>query len=60
MLRSNFEKDLNKSIGKIIQNKQKEIIEKANKVLNLYNHGMKNIIFPNVDNILEQLLSNNN
>ena len=24
----NFEKDLNKSIGKIIQNKQKEIIEK--------------------------------
>ena len=28
----NFEKDLNKSIGKIIQNKQKEIIEKNNLV----------------------------
>ena len=39
---------------------QKEVIYKANKVLNLYNHGMKNIIFPNVDKILEQLLSNNN
>ena len=39
---------------------QTEVIYKANKVLNLYNHGMKNIIFPNVDNILEQLLSNNN
>ena len=37
---------------------QKEVIYKANKVLNLYNHGMKNIIFPNVDKILEQLLSN--
>ena len=33
---------------------QKEVIYKANKVLNLYNHGMKNIIFPNVDKILEQ------
>ena len=39
---------------------QKEVIYKANKVLNLYNHGMKNIIFPNVDKILEQLLSNSN
>lgn len=39
---------------------QKEVIYKANKVLNLYNHGMKNIIFPNVDKILEQILSNNN
>lgn len=39
---------------------QTEVIYKANKVLNLYNHGMKNIIFPNVDKILEQLLSNNN
>ena len=39
---------------------QKEVIYKANKILNLYNHGMKNIIFPNVDKILEQLLSNNN
>ena len=34
---------------------QEEIIEKANKVLNLYNHGMKNIVFPNMDKILEQL-----
>ena len=39
---------------------QTEVIYKANKVLNLYNHGMKNIIFPNVDKILEQILSNNN
>ena len=35
---------------------QTEIIYKANKVLNLYNHGMKNIIFPNIDKILKQLL----
>ena len=35
---------------------QTEIINKANKVLNLYKHGMKNIIFPNIDKILEQLL----
>ena len=37
---------------------QTEIIYKANKVLNLYNHGMKNIIFPNIDKILKQLLQN--
>lgn len=36
---------------------QTEIIYKANKVLNLYNHGMKNIIFPNIDKILEQILT---
>ena len=35
---------------------QMEIIYKANKVLNLYKHGMKNIVFPNIDKILEQLL----
>ena len=35
---------------------QTEIVDKATKVLNLYNHGMKNIIFPNIDKILEQLL----
>ena len=35
---------------------QEEIIYKANKVLNLYNHGMKNIVFPNIDKILEQLI----
>ena len=35
---------------------QIEIVHKANKVLNLYNHGMKNIVFPNIDKILEQLI----
>ena len=35
---------------------QEEIIYKANKVLNLYNRGMKNIIFTNIDKILEKLL----
>lgn len=40
-----------------LSNKLKvEIITKATKVLNLYNHGMKNIIFPDIDRILEQLL----
>lgn len=37
---------------------QTEIIYKANKVLNLYNHGMKNLIFPNIDKILDKLLTN--
>ena len=37
---------------------QNEIIYKANKVLNLYKHGMKNIIFPDIDKILKQLLKN--
>lgn len=32
------------------------IIYKANKVLNLYNHEMKNIIFTNIDKILGKLL----
>ena len=35
---------------------QNEIIIKANKVLNLYNHGMKKIIFQDIDNILKQLM----
>lgn len=35
---------------------QTEIITKATKVLNLYNRGMKNIIFPNIEKILKQLL----
>ena len=35
---------------------QTEIIYKANKVLSLYNNGMKNIVFPNIDKILKQLL----
>ena len=34
---------------------QTEIIYKANKVLNLYNHGMTNIVFPDIDRILNQL-----
>ena len=35
---------------------QNEIIQKANKVLTLYNHGMKNIIFPDIDRIIKKLL----
>ena len=35
---------------------QTEIIYNATKVLTLYNNGMKNIIFPDVDKILEKLL----
>lgn len=35
---------------------QTEIINKANKVLNLYNHGMKKIIFPDIDEILKKLV----
>lgn len=35
---------------------QKEIIYKATKVLNLYNQGMKNIVFPDIDTILKKLL----
>ena len=34
---------------------QEELIFKANKVLNLYKHGMKNIIFPDIDNIQKKL-----
>jgi hypothetical protein len=46
----------NKVPIKLSNKLQEEIINKATKVLNLYNHGMKNIIFPNIDKILEQLL----
>ena len=35
---------------------QSEIISKANKVLALYNSGMKKIIFPNINEILNRLL----
>ena len=35
---------------------QTEIIYKANKVLSLYKHGMKNIVFSNIDRILNQLV----
>ncbi len=46
----------NKVAIKLANRLQIEIIMKATKVLNLYNHGMKNIIFPDIDRILEQLL----
>lgn len=43
---------------------QKEIIYKANKVLNLYKHGMKKIVFPDIATIekilLEELKNNKN
>ena len=35
---------------------QIEILSKATKVLNLYQHGMKKLIFPNIDTILQKLL----
>ena len=35
---------------------QNEIISKAKKVLKLYEHGMKNILFPNIDEILKKLI----
>lgn len=46
----------NKVPIKVSNQLQTEIIYKSNKVLNLYNHGMKNIVFPNIDRILEKLL----
>lgn len=48
----------NKVAVRLSNKLQTEIIYKANKVLSLYNHGMKNIIFPDIDRILEQLLYN--
>lgn len=35
---------------------QKEIISKSNKVLTLYNNGMKKILFPKIDKILAKLV----
>jgi len=46
----------NKVEIKLSNKLQTEIINKANKVLNLYNHGMKNIIFPDIDGILKKLI----
>ena len=46
----------NKVPIKVSNQLQTQIIYKSNKVLNLYNHGMKNIVFPNIDRILEKLL----
>ncbi len=49
----------NKVVVRLPDKLQTEIISKANKVLKLYKYGMKNIIFSDVDKILNQLLSNN-
>lgn len=49
----------NKVPIKVSKQHETEIIYKANKVLNLYNHGMKNIVFPNIDKILNKLLNFN-
>lgn len=49
----------NKVAIKLSNKLQNEIISKAIKVLNLYNHGMKNIVFHDIDRILGQLLENN-
>lgn len=49
----------NKVAIKLSNKLQNEIISKAIKVLNLYNHGMKNIVFPDIDRILGKLLENN-
>ena len=49
----------NKVPIKVSKQLETEIIYKANKVLNLYNHGMKNIVFPDIDNILNKLLNFN-
>lgn len=46
----------NNVVIRLSDNLQKEITYKANKVLELYSHGMKNIIFPDIDKILNQLL----
>lgn len=46
----------NKVPIKLSNKLQEEIIYKANKVLTLYNNGMKKIVFPNIDKILEKLL----
>ena len=39
---------------------QTEIITKANKVLKLYYNGMKKIVFPNIEKILNVLLEEEN
>lgn len=45
----------NKVPIKLSKKLEKEIIYKANKVLALYNKGMKKIVFPNIDNVLDKL-----
>ena len=46
----------NKVVIRVSNKLKTEIIYKANKVLNLYERGMKNIVFPDIDNILKKLL----
>ena len=51
------DKYIKNNVAITLSNKlQQEIIAKANKVLKLYKHGMKNIIFPDIDRILNKLL----
>ena len=51
------DKYIKNNVAITLSNKlQQEIIAKANKVLKLYKHGMKNIIFPDIDRILYKLL----
>lgn len=50
----------NKVKIRISHDLQIEIREKAVKVLKLYKHGMKNIIFPDVNSILKKLTNINN
>lgn len=45
----------NKVAIKVSKKLQIEITSKANKVINLYNHGMKKIVFPDIDKILDKL-----
>ena len=45
----------NKVPIKVSKQLETEIIYKANKVLNLYKHGMKNIVFLNINNILKKI-----
>jgi hypothetical protein len=46
----------NKVVIRVSNKLKTEIIYKANKVINLYERGMKNIVFPDIDNILKKLL----
>ena len=46
----------NKVVIRVSNKLKTEIIYKAKKVLNLYERGMKNIVFPDIDNILKKLL----
>ena len=52
---------IKKHVSVRLSNKlQTEIITKANKVLKLYYNGMKKIVFPNIEKILNVLLEEEN